>query len=166
LEGWSSEGARIILASDQAARLAELLSEAGRPVGVTNRLLVAPPPGAIALIERSLNGGFGGGPDGLLVITDRELFGSVRVRRPQGPAPVRRATPSRSTRPGRARWKRASRTRRRSTSSGRSRRRRATWSRAGRWIDWSWATLATARRRWRSGPRSRRCRKAREGTHR
>ncbi len=90
LEGWSAEGVRIILASDQAPRLAELLSEAGRPVGVTNKLLVAPPPGTITLIERSLNGGFSGGPDGLLVITDRELFGSVRVRRPKA---LRRVVP-------------------------------------------------------------------------
>jgi transcription-repair coupling factor (superfamily II helicase) len=84
------EGARIVLASDQAPRLAELLAEAGKPVGVTSRLAVAPPPGAIALIERSLNGGFSGGPDGLAVITDRELFGSVRVRRPKA---MRRVVP-------------------------------------------------------------------------
>jgi transcription-repair coupling factor (superfamily II helicase) len=90
LEAWRGEGARIILASDQAPRLAELLAEAGRPVGVTSRLTAAPPPGAIALIERSLNGGFCGGPDGLVVITDRELFGSVRVRRPKA---LRRAVP-------------------------------------------------------------------------
>ncbi len=90
LEAWSAEGARIVLASDQASRLAELLSEAGRAVGVSSRLTAAPPPGAIALIERSLNGGFSGGPDGLIVITDRELFGSVRVRRPKA---LRRVVP-------------------------------------------------------------------------
>ena len=90
LDGWRSEGARIVLASDQAPRLAELLAEAGQPTGVTSRLTVAPPPGAVALIERSLNGGFTGGPDGLVVITDRELFGSVRVRRPKA---LRRVVP-------------------------------------------------------------------------
>ena len=90
LEAWGAEGARIVLASDQAPRLAEVLSESGRPVGVSSRLTAAPPPGAIALIERSLNGGFGGGPDGLLLITDRELFGSVRVRRPKA---LRRVVP-------------------------------------------------------------------------
>ncbi|MGH2512438.1 MAG: transcription-repair coupling factor, partial [Candidatus Limnocylindrales bacterium] len=90
LGGFSAEGARIIIASDQAPRLAEVLAEAGRPVGVTNRLAEVPPPGAIALIERSLNGGFSGGPDGLVVITDRELFGSVRVRRPKA---LRRVVP-------------------------------------------------------------------------
>jgi transcription-repair coupling factor (superfamily II helicase) len=90
LDELGGDGARIILASDQAPRLAEVLAEAGRPVGLTSRLAEPPPPGAIALIERSLNGGFAGGPDGLAVITDRELFGSVRVRRPKA---LRRVVP-------------------------------------------------------------------------
>jgi len=90
LDAWRTEGARIVLASDQAPRLAELLAEAGQPTGVTSRLTAAPPHGAVALIERSLNGGFTGGPDGLVVITDRELFGSVRVRRPKA---LRRVVP-------------------------------------------------------------------------
>ena len=47
-------------------------------------------PGGIALIDRSLNGGFAGGPDGLVFVTDRELFGSVRVRRPRA---MRRVVP-------------------------------------------------------------------------
>jgi transcription-repair coupling factor (superfamily II helicase) len=80
---------RIVLASDQATRLAELLGEAGVPVGVTMRP-GAPPPGAIALVGRSLNAGFSGGPDGLVVVTDRELFGTVRVRRPKA---LRRVVP-------------------------------------------------------------------------
>ena len=54
------------------------------------RLREAPPPGAVALIERSLNGGFAGGPDGLVFVTDRELFGTVRVRRPRA---LRRVVP-------------------------------------------------------------------------
>jgi transcription-repair coupling factor (superfamily II helicase) len=80
---------RIVLTSDQAARLAELLSDARIPVGVTMSPPV-PPPGAVALVGRSLNAGFGGGPDGLIVVTDRELFGSVRVRRPKA---LRRVVP-------------------------------------------------------------------------
>ncbi len=90
LDELGQDGARIILASDQAPRLAEVLAEAGKSVGLTSRLAEVPPPGAIALIERSLNGGFAGGPDGLAVITDRELFGSVRVRRPKA---LRRVVP-------------------------------------------------------------------------
>jgi transcription-repair coupling factor (superfamily II helicase) len=80
---WAADGRRIVLASDQAPRLAEILAEKGRPVAVVHRIAEPPPPGAVTLIERSLNGGFAGGPDGLVFVTDRELFGSVRVRRPK-----------------------------------------------------------------------------------
>jgi len=82
--------ARVVIASDQAPRISELLAEAGRPVAVVNRVAEPPPPGAVALVERSLNGGFVGGPEGLAFVTDRELFGSVRVRRPKA---MRRVVP-------------------------------------------------------------------------
>ena len=90
VESWTGERARVILASDQAPRLGELLADAGRAVATVSRLREAPPPGAVSLIERSLNGGFAGGPDGLVFVTDRELFGSVRVRRPRA---LRRVVP-------------------------------------------------------------------------
>ena len=90
VEAWQADGARIVLTSDQAPRLAEILGEAGHPVAIVSRLAGAPPPGAVTLVERSLNGGFAGGPDGLVVVTDRELFGSVRVRRPKA---LRRIVP-------------------------------------------------------------------------
>ena len=90
VEAWRADDARIVLASDQAPRLADLLGEAGHPVAVVGRVGEAPPPGAIALIERSLNGGFIGGPDGLAFVTDRELFGTVRIRRPKA---LRRVVP-------------------------------------------------------------------------
>ena len=90
VEHWLGERARVVLVSDQAPRLAELLGEAGHAVGIVSRVTEAPPPGAIALVERSLNGGFEGGPDGLALVTDRELFGSVRVRRPKA---MRRVVP-------------------------------------------------------------------------
>jgi transcription-repair coupling factor (superfamily II helicase) len=89
VERWQADGARIVLASDQAPRLAELLEEAGHPAAVVHAP-EAPPPGAITLVERSLNGGFEGGPDGLAFVTDRELFGTVRVRRPKA---MRRVVP-------------------------------------------------------------------------
>jgi transcription-repair coupling factor (superfamily II helicase) len=90
VEAWQESGARIVLASDQAPRLAELLGEADHPVAVVDRLEAAPPPGAVALVARSLNGGFSGGPDGLTFVTDRELFGTVRIRRPKA---LRRVVP-------------------------------------------------------------------------
>ena len=87
---WRDEGARVVLASDQSARLAEILADddiLAAPVSVVREPLAA---GGLALVDRSLNGGFGGGPDGLLFVTDRELFGSVRVRRPRA---MRRVVP-------------------------------------------------------------------------
>jgi transcription-repair coupling factor (superfamily II helicase) len=89
VERWQADGARIVLASDQGPRLAELLEEAGHPTAVVHAPQ-APPPGAIVVVERSLNGGFVGGPDGLAFVTDRELFGNVRVRRPKA---MRRVVP-------------------------------------------------------------------------
>jgi len=85
-----SPAPRIVIASDQAPRLSELLGEAGIPAGVTFRPATAPPPGAVTLVGRSLNAGFAGGPDGLVLVTDRELFGAVRVRRPKA---LRRVVP-------------------------------------------------------------------------
>ncbi len=93
IERWQSEGPpapRIVLASDQAPRLAEILFDAGHAVAPVSKLSEAPPPGGIALIERSLNGGFSGGPCGVVFVTDRELFGAVRVRRPKA---LRRVVP-------------------------------------------------------------------------
>jgi transcription-repair coupling factor (superfamily II helicase) len=90
VSSWRSEDARMVLASDQAHRLAEILGEAGHAVGVVGEVAEPPPAGAIVLVERSLNGGFAGGPDGVVFVTDRELFGSVRVRRPKA---MRRVVP-------------------------------------------------------------------------
>jgi transcription-repair coupling factor (superfamily II helicase) len=87
---WPGTPPRIVIASDQAPRLAELLAEAGHPAAPVSRVAEPPPPGAVTLVERSLNGGFFGGPDGLVVVTDRELFGTVRVRRPKA---LRRVVP-------------------------------------------------------------------------
>ena len=47
VEAWRADGARIVLASDQAPRLADLLGEAGHEVAVVGRVAEAPPPGAI-----------------------------------------------------------------------------------------------------------------------
>ncbi len=90
VRGWRDDGARIVLASDQAPRLADILDEVGHPVAVVDAIAQPPPPGGIALVGRSLNGGFAGGPDGLVFVTDRELFGTVRVRRPKA---LRRVVP-------------------------------------------------------------------------
>ncbi|MBI3648930.1 MAG: transcription-repair coupling factor [Actinobacteria bacterium] len=90
VDTWRRDDARVVMASDQAPRLAELLSDSGHPAAVVSRVGEAPPPGAVVLVERSLNGGFSGGPDGLTFVTDRELFGTVRIRRPKA---LRRVVP-------------------------------------------------------------------------
>jgi transcription-repair coupling factor (superfamily II helicase) len=87
---WTSEGDRVVLASDQAPRLAELLTEQDLPTAVVDRIAESPARGTRTLVGRSLNGGFAGGPDGLVLVTDRELFGTVRVRRPKA---LRRVVP-------------------------------------------------------------------------
>ena len=79
----ASRGDRVVLASDQAARLSELLGEPdilAAPISASTR---HQPPGGLVLIDRSLNSGFAGGPEGVVLVTDRELFGTVRVRRPR-----------------------------------------------------------------------------------
>ena len=80
---WRREGLRVVLASDQSARLSEILGESDIVAAPTARLAEAPSAGGLALIDRSLNSGFAGGPDNAVFVTDRELFGTVRVRRPR-----------------------------------------------------------------------------------
>jgi transcription-repair coupling factor (superfamily II helicase) len=90
VQRWRDEGGRVVLASDQSARLAEILAEAGLEVAPVSTISEPIPSGGIALVDRSLNGGFVGGPEGLVLVTDRELFGTVRVRRPRA---MRRVVP-------------------------------------------------------------------------
>ncbi len=87
---WRGEAARVVLASDQSARLAEILEDGGMAASPLQALHQPVPRGGLALLDRSLNGGFAGGPDGLVLVTDRELFGGVRVRRPRA---MRRVVP-------------------------------------------------------------------------
>src|SRR5207244_13514631 len=79
--GLGSRGQRLAITTDQASRIGELLDEAGRPTGAVAELAEPPPEGGIGLAHGSLSGGFAHGPSKLLVLTDRELFGAIRVRR-------------------------------------------------------------------------------------
>ncbi|HEX7196493.1 MAG TPA: transcription-repair coupling factor [Candidatus Limnocylindria bacterium] len=74
-------GRRVVVTTDQASRVGELLEEAGRPIGSVAELRQAPDPGGIGLVHGSLSGGMSHDPSGLLVLTDRELFGATRLRR-------------------------------------------------------------------------------------
>ncbi|HEY7526495.1 MAG TPA: transcription-repair coupling factor [Candidatus Limnocylindria bacterium] len=73
--------ARTILSTDQASRVGELLDEAGIAAAAVAELSAPPPRGAVGLVHGSLSAGLAHRPSGLLVLTDRELFGTTRVRR-------------------------------------------------------------------------------------
>ena len=84
---WLSELAAergVLVSTDQASRVGELLDEAGRPTTPVAELRAAPGRGEVALVHGSLSAGFGHEPSGLLLLTDRELFGATRVRRLTG----------------------------------------------------------------------------------
>ena len=81
LESWRRDGARVVIVSEQAGRLSELLAEAGAATPVSDALPSDPKPKSITLLHGGLDGGFQGGVDALTIITDRELFGATRVRR-------------------------------------------------------------------------------------
>ena len=70
-----------MVSTDQASRVGELLEEAGLVAAPVAELAEAPAPGAIGLVHGSLTVGFSHLPSGLLLLTDRELFGAIRVRR-------------------------------------------------------------------------------------
>jgi transcription-repair coupling factor (superfamily II helicase) len=72
---------RLVVTTDQASRVGELLDEAGRPTAPLAELRDEPPAGSIGLVHGSLSGGFVHAASGLTVVTDRELFGATRVRR-------------------------------------------------------------------------------------
>jgi transcription-repair coupling factor (superfamily II helicase) len=76
-----ASGTRLVVTTDQASRVGELLEEAGRAVLPVAELQELPPAGAIGLVHGSLSGGFTHRPSKLQVLTDRELFGATRVRR-------------------------------------------------------------------------------------
>jgi transcription-repair coupling factor (superfamily II helicase) len=72
---------RVVISTDQASRVGELLEEGGLPASAVAELREPPLPGAIGLVHGSLSGGFVHEPLGLVVLTDRELFGATRIRR-------------------------------------------------------------------------------------
>ncbi|MGH2358569.1 MAG: DEAD/DEAH box helicase, partial [Candidatus Limnocylindria bacterium] len=77
----AAAGRAVVVATDQASRIGELLEEAGHPAAAAAELTQAPAAGGIGLVHGSLSGGFEHGPSRLLVLTDRELFGATRIRR-------------------------------------------------------------------------------------
>ncbi|HEX7172134.1 MAG TPA: transcription-repair coupling factor, partial [Candidatus Limnocylindria bacterium] len=77
----AAAGRAVVVTTDQASRVGELLEEAGHPSAPVAELRQAPVPGSIGLVHGSLSSGFAHGPADLVVLTDHELFGATRVRR-------------------------------------------------------------------------------------
>jgi len=74
-------GKRVVVATDQASRLVELLADAPGLIGPVDHLVEAPPPWSIAVVHGSTANGLSHAPSDLLFLSDRELFGATRVRR-------------------------------------------------------------------------------------
>ena len=85
MAAWIAElaaaGRRVVVATDQASRLAELLGEEAAVIGPFDRLTEAPAAGVIAIVHGSSATGFSHAPSNLVLLSDRELFGVTRVRR-------------------------------------------------------------------------------------
>ncbi len=79
---WADEGRAVVIASQQALRLADLLEEDGLTPQIAPTLEAAPQSGAIAIVAASASGGFLLG-ESFALISDEEVFGLRRQRRPQ-----------------------------------------------------------------------------------
>lgn len=78
---WAKQGKSVVIISQQALRLAELLDEEGIRADLRRSLSTPPEPGAIRLMPFALTGGFTV-EDRLVVVTDAEIFGFRKRRRP------------------------------------------------------------------------------------
>jgi transcription-repair coupling factor (superfamily II helicase) len=78
---WAKQGKAVVIVSQQALRLAELLDEEGTTATKLRSLGTPPRPGEILLLPLAVSGGFTLG-DGLTVVTDSEVFGFRKRRRP------------------------------------------------------------------------------------
>lgn len=89
IKGMIKTGQRVMVLSHQANRLAELFEEEGIYAYPTTQVEQAPPPGSVSLVQGSL-------PHGwtiahiLSLITDGEIFGFVKQRRPLRKKPTHR----------------------------------------------------------------------------
>ncbi len=88
------QGSSVVMVTRQAARLADLFQEEGRPLGVSSDLSGTPPAGGASLVQGQFDEGWRMGdplgPAELLFLTDAELFGwgKARTRRSRQPRPV------------------------------------------------------------------------------
>ncbi len=78
---WAKRGLPVVIASQQALRLAELMDQEGIHVRLARRAAEAPASGEIVLVPVAVGGGFTL-DDRLIVISDAEVFGFRKRRRP------------------------------------------------------------------------------------
>ncbi|HLZ07972.1 MAG TPA: transcription-repair coupling factor [Chloroflexota bacterium] len=101
VDRWRTAGTTTVLVSQQSARVADVLNDAGQPVAVLDNVAEEPESGALLLVHGSLDEGFElhGPAGGLVVLTDREVFGwtktarTVATRRPNRDAFLSDLTP-------------------------------------------------------------------------
>ncbi|MFO8101415.1 MAG: transcription-repair coupling factor [Dehalococcoidia bacterium] len=84
--GWLKNGHRIIVVSQQAERIGEVLGEQDIPASTVSRIEHLPSEGSLTLVHGSLSAGWSMGET--LLLTDTEIFGLVKKRRP---TPARRS---------------------------------------------------------------------------
>ena len=89
IKGMIKTGQRVMVLSHQANRLAELLEEEGIYTYPTTQVEQAPPPGSVSLVQGSLPHGWTMARM-LSLITDGEIFGFVKQRRPLRKKPTHR----------------------------------------------------------------------------
>ncbi|HJT63951.1 MAG TPA: CarD family transcriptional regulator, partial [Candidatus Limnocylindria bacterium] len=77
----AASGARVVVVTDQASRLAELVGDTPSRIGPAHALEAPPNQGSLALVHGSTGAGFVHEPSNLVLLSDRELFGATRVRR-------------------------------------------------------------------------------------
>ena len=78
--GWARAKKRVVVVSQQALRIAEILENDGVNADLRRRLTLAPEPGEVRLVPAAASGGFVA--DDLVVVTDAEIFGFRKRRRP------------------------------------------------------------------------------------
>jgi transcription-repair coupling factor (superfamily II helicase) len=88
LAGMARKGERIVLASQQAPRLAELLQEAG--VATAPGLDASPPKGVVSIVHTGLAEGWALPEFHVTLLTDAEVFGLAKQRRYIRKRPVQR----------------------------------------------------------------------------
>ena len=88
------EGRSIVVVTHHARRLAEVLAEADIGASVLTDLELAPPPRSISIIADSLDEGWCLPLDRgyFMLLTDSEVFGTVKERRPRAKSPVKKET--------------------------------------------------------------------------